>query len=154
MADYDDVEPSKTLGGLTYQLRELGDGPHLQVAVRGHGEQGQRPLLGVLTMLREEWVQFAETGDADQVSAAVRAIHYPAYNEQNRDRGTLVPICPDCGGKAGVHPCGCWAGRDERSSARSASAWRAPPGSRSRTPARPSRRCHDGAHPGLGPALR
>ena len=37
----------------------------------------------------------------------VRALHRPAYNDTARS-----PICPDCAGKAGVHPCGCWADTD------------------------------------------
>lgn len=37
----------------------------------------------------------------------VRALHRPAYNDTARS-----PICPDCDGKAGVHPCGCWADTD------------------------------------------
>ena len=37
----------------------------------------------------------------------VRALHRPAYNDAARS-----PICPDCDGKAGVHPCGCWADTD------------------------------------------
>ena len=37
----------------------------------------------------------------------VRALHRPAYNDVARS-----PMCEDCGGKAGVHPCGCWAEND------------------------------------------
>ena len=37
----------------------------------------------------------------------VRALHRPAYNDVARS-----PMCEDCGGKAGVHPCGCWAEDD------------------------------------------
>lgn len=37
----------------------------------------------------------------------VRALHRPAYNDAARS-----PLCPDCAGKAGVHPCGCWADTD------------------------------------------
>lgn len=40
------------------------------------------------------------------VTDRVRALHYAAYQDHGR-----TPICPDCHGKAGTHPCGCW--RDE-----------------------------------------
>ena len=44
---------------------------------------------------------------AEARMADVRALHRPAYNDTARS-----PICPDCDGKAGVHPCGCWADTD------------------------------------------
>lgn len=37
------------------------------------------------------------------VTAEVRALHHAAYRDGDR-----TPICPDCHGKAGTHPCGCW----------------------------------------------
>lgn len=44
---------------------------------------------------------------AEARMADVRALHRPAYNDTARSQ-----ICPDCDGKAGVHPCGCWADTD------------------------------------------
>ena len=37
----------------------------------------------------------------------VRVLHYPADNDLAR-----TPRCEDCHGKAGTHPCGCWADMD------------------------------------------
>ena len=37
------------------------------------------------------------------VTARVRELHYAAYCDADR-----TPICSDCHGKAGTHPCGCW----------------------------------------------
>ena len=48
--------------------------------------------------------------ERDELAAAVervRALHYAADNDPAR-----TPICPDCHGKAGIHPCGCWAETD------------------------------------------
>lgn len=39
----------------------------------------------------------------DRIDAAL-AMHYPAINDSAR-----TPLCPDCEGAAGHHPCGCWA---------------------------------------------
>ena len=40
---------------------------------------------------------------------AVAALHYPADNTPGRE-----PICPECEGRAGVHPCGCWTPDDRQ----------------------------------------
>ncbi len=37
------------------------------------------------------------------VTAQIRALHYPSRRDVDR-----TPMCPDCRGKAGTHPCGCW----------------------------------------------
>lgn len=39
----------------------------------------------------------------------IRELHYPADNDAAR-----TPRCPECLGKAGVHPCGCWADEDQQ----------------------------------------
>ena len=64
---------------------------------------------------RDEWRQTAldERGAAldalEQVKArearikAVRDVHYPAHNDQDR-----TPFCETCKGAPGVHECGCW----------------------------------------------
>ncbi len=44
---------------------------------------------------------------AKALLAPLREMHYAAYQDANRN-----PICPDCHGKAGTHPCGCWAKYD------------------------------------------
>jgi hypothetical protein len=41
------------------------------------------------------------------VLAEIRALHYPARRDTDR-----TPVCPECNGKAGTHPCGCWAESD------------------------------------------
>lgn len=41
------------------------------------------------------------------VTGELRKLHYPARRDALR-----TPICPDCKGKAGTHPCGCWASYD------------------------------------------
>ena len=38
----------------------------------------------------------------------IRELHDPADNDAAR-----TPRCPECLGKAGVHPCGCWRDVDE-----------------------------------------
>jgi cytochrome c553 len=43
----------------------------------------------------------------DAILEPIEALHYPA--NRNFDR---TPICADCHGKAGTHPCGCWAEYD------------------------------------------
>ena len=44
---------------------------------------------------------------AEAALARVRELHYPADNDPAR-----TPVCEDCRGKAGTHPCGCWADVD------------------------------------------
>ena len=39
----------------------------------------------------------------------VRALHYAANNDSDR-----TPLCEECQGRAGVHPCGCWAEKDRQ----------------------------------------
>ena len=54
-----------------------------------------------------------DTGEAEVRSVlearirAVRALHYAADDDSR-----LTPQCGECHGKAGVHPCGCWAAVD------------------------------------------
>ena len=44
---------------------------------------------------------------AEAALARVRELHYPADNDPAR-----TPRCEGCHGKAGTHPCGCWADMD------------------------------------------
>lgn len=44
---------------------------------------------------------------AKALLAPLRELHYAAYQDANRN-----PICPDCQGRAGTHPCGCWSKYD------------------------------------------
>ena len=46
---------------------------------------------------------------AERTIQRVRELHYPADNDDRRS-----PRCPNCIGKAGVHPCGCWADEDRQ----------------------------------------
>ena len=39
----------------------------------------------------------------------VRGMHYPADNDPTR-----TPRCEECQGRAGTHPCGCWAPEDRQ----------------------------------------
>ena len=39
----------------------------------------------------------------------VRALHYAANSDSAR-----TPLCEECQGRAGVHPCGCWAEKDRQ----------------------------------------
>ena len=47
--------------------------------------------------------------EVEAVIERVRAMHYPADND-----GPRTPRCEHCEGKAGAHPCGCWAERDRQ----------------------------------------
>lgn len=47
------------VGGLHFRAHFLTD-HHCYVDVRGHGEPGQRPLLGQLSMTLAEWSRFVE----------------------------------------------------------------------------------------------
>lgn len=44
----------------------------------------------------------------DAILGPIEALHYPANRDFDR-----TPICADCHGKAGTHPCGCWAEYDQ-----------------------------------------
>ena len=44
----------------------------------------------------------------DAILEPIEALHYPANRDFDR-----TPICADCHGKAGTHPCGCWAEYDQ-----------------------------------------
>lgn len=44
-----------------------------------------------------------DTIDWRSLAAAALAIHYPAYNDGDR-----TPLCPECNGAEGTHPCGCY----------------------------------------------
>ena len=41
------------------------------------------------------------------ITAPIRSLHYAARRDVAR-----TPICPDCHGKAGTYPCGCWQDSD------------------------------------------
>lgn len=46
---------------------------------------------------------------ASELIERVREMHYPADNDSPR-----TPRCEECGGRAGTHPCGCWANEDRQ----------------------------------------
>ena len=48
-------------------------------------------------------------GIAEALYAPILALHNPADND-----AAHTPICPDCKGLAGVHPCGCWTDTDRQ----------------------------------------
>ena len=81
-AIWEDSHPAPTWGGWE-SAPSLSQRYHLQIAA---------PALPVI---------------AKALLAPVRELHYAAYQDANRN-----PICPDCQGKAGTHPCGCWAKYD------------------------------------------
>ena len=43
----------------------------------------------------------------------VRELHRPGNYSASRGVWTWWDVCPTCGDKAGVHPCGCWRDVDE-----------------------------------------
>lgn len=49
-----------------------------------------------------------EDSAADAIER-VREMHYPADNDSAR-----TPRCEECQGRAGTHPCGCWADEDRQ----------------------------------------
>ena len=49
----------------------------------------------------------ASEGSAVDAIERVREMHYPADNDPAR-----TPRCEECEGRAGTHPCGCWAEKD------------------------------------------
>jgi hypothetical protein len=52
-------------------------------------------------------VILARMDSAEATIANVQTLHYAAYNELGH-----APICSECHGKAGTHPCGCWSEED------------------------------------------
>ena len=46
---------------------------------------------------------------AESAIERVRALHYAANSDYAR-----TPLCEECQGRAGVHPCGCWAEKDRQ----------------------------------------
>ena len=46
---------------------------------------------------------------AEAAVQRVRELHQPCDNDRDR-----TPICEHCHGKAGIHPCGCWAPTDRQ----------------------------------------
>lgn len=56
--------------------------------------------------------EIAAQATAD-LRARIEALHSPVHVTFSWDRGLQMnPICDQCHGKAGVHPCGCWADDD------------------------------------------
>lgn len=43
----------------------------------------------------------------------VRELHRPGNYSASRGVWTWWDVCPTCGDKAGVHPCGCWRDEDQ-----------------------------------------
>lgn len=51
--------------------------------------------------------------EANGLHRSLRELHKPMHAVFNWSTGLrLEEPCPDCNGKAGVHPCGCWAEED------------------------------------------
>lgn len=53
--------------GSIFMIAEPTDAPHVLVILRGKGEPGQRPLLGQVTMSREEWQDVCDHIEQDAV---------------------------------------------------------------------------------------
>lgn len=51
--------------------------------------------------IAETWAAVAVIVPA--VTQQIRTLHYPANRDAER-----TPICRECRGRAGTHPCGCW----------------------------------------------
>lgn len=76
--------------GSIVMLADPSEAPHVLVVLRGDGAPGQRPLLGQVTMTREEWedlaiyaVDHGEHADAIRVACAVvnQFFNDPPQNE-------------------------------------------------------------------------
>ena len=66
-------------------------------------------IAGPMTSI-DDYLDLAAERDALAAKVErVRALHYAADND-----GPLTPRCPDCEGKAGANPCGCWAPQDRQ----------------------------------------
>ena len=78
-------------------------------------ERGRTSDMCAADHLRRELAHMTEARDTARQRVAeleaaverVRVLHYPADNDLAR-----TPRCEDCHGKAGTHPCGCWADMD------------------------------------------
>ncbi len=79
------------------------------------------PAVEAARRVLDEWVNdtwnasrdFVAEAAAREALAPLRELHKPvqavhSWGEPER----LVPRCPECLGRAGVHPCGCWADVD------------------------------------------
>ena len=73
------------------------------------------PRLHVLARRLPDWPTddladlLAALDAAEAAVQRVRELHQPCDNDRNR-----TPICEHCHGKAGTHPCGCWAPTDRQ----------------------------------------
>lgn len=51
--------------------------------------------------------------ELERLRAGIKALHRPVHFVFSWSTGLRVEEpCPECHGKAGVHPCGCWADED------------------------------------------
>lgn len=75
------------------------------------------PSIAAAQRAENDW-PYSSTRDAMIESARealkpIRELHRPVHPVFSWSGGLrLFDPCPDCGGKAGVHPCGCWAEQD------------------------------------------
>ena len=56
----------------------------------------------------------AEVRRLQAAAERVRALHRPGSYSAGMGSLTWWDVCPTCGDKAGVHPCGCWRDVDEK----------------------------------------
>ena len=55
----------------------------------------------------------AEVRRLQAATERVRALHRPGTYSAGMGVLTWWDVCPTCGDKAGVHPCGCWRDEDQ-----------------------------------------
>ena len=78
--------------------------------------EGESDLSGMRTSQRAEfnrWLAAHEAEVVGRILDRIDALHQPVHLvfAWNTGLRRLEP-CPTCGGKAGVHECGCWADED------------------------------------------
>ena len=88
-------------------LQELGKALGLPLGSRITGTEA----LAAVERLTSE--RDAARAEAERLRAGIKALHRPVLPVFSWNGGLrFEEPCPECHGKAGVHPCGCWADED------------------------------------------
>ena len=82
----------------------------LVAAVREHSTVVDRPDALIIAAAVNALPGLLDVLDvAEAATERVRALHYAANSDSDR-----TPLCKECQGRAGVHPCGCVAAKDRQ----------------------------------------
>lgn len=99
-------QATPNMDGPNWRLRREGKAGII-ISAHEYGFYGRGELIVAAVNALPNLLDVLDVAEA--ATERVRALHYAADNDSAR-----TPRCEECEGRAGTHPCGCWADEDRQ----------------------------------------